>query len=259
MILLLDIGNSFIKWAGCSDGQLQETGESLHAGESLHEVFARTWGDLAAPRRVVAANVAGNALASALDGWARQHWQLDVDYVETAASGFGVTNAYAEPQRLGVDRWLTLIAAYQQAKGPVCIVDCGTALTVDAVSADGQHLGGLIVPGLGMMRDSLLKGANGIEYAPEEGENGDEVPTLLANDTQGAVEAGSLYATIAFIERVIADLQRELGQGMQVMLTGGDAPDIEPLLAGSVSWSPTLVLEGLALSAGEACAGLGGR
>jgi type III pantothenate kinase len=259
MILLLDIGNSFIKWAGCSDGQLQETGESLHAGESLHEVFVRSWGDLAVPRRVVAANVAGHAFATALEGWVKQHWQLEVDYVATGASAFGVTNAYPDPKRLGIDRWLAIIAAYQRAKGPVCVVDCGTALTVDVVADNGQHLGGLILPGLGMMRDSLLKGTEGIDYASlEEAGNSDTVPTLLANDTQGAVEAGSLYASIAFIERVVADLQREVGQSMQVMLTGGDAPDIEPLLALQLSCCPTLVLEGLALSVAEECAGLGG-
>ncbi|MGD8999390.1 MAG: type III pantothenate kinase, partial [Granulosicoccaceae bacterium] len=87
MILLLDIGNSFIKWAGCSEGSLQETGELLHAGESLHEVFAQAWGSLAVPRRVVAANVAGSAMAGALDGWVNQHWQLSVEYVHPAASG----------------------------------------------------------------------------------------------------------------------------------------------------------------------------
>jgi type III pantothenate kinase len=196
-------------------------------------------------------------MAGALDGWVNQHWQLSVEYVHPAASGFGVTNAYSEPQDLGVDRWLAIIAAYQRAKGAVCVIDCGTALTVDVVDGKGQHLGGLILPGLGMMRDSLLQRAEGIDYEPEnEPFSDDAVPTLLANDTQGAVEAGSLYASIAFIERVVADLEREVGQAMQVLLTGGDAPDIEPLLARELDYSPRLVLEGLALMAGESCAGL---
>jgi type III pantothenate kinase len=208
------------------------------------------------PRRVLAANVAGGAMAGALDGWVKQHWQLPVEYVQAAASGFGVTSAYTEPQHLGVDRWLAIIAAYQRARGPVCMIDCGTALTVDAVDGKGQHLGGLILPGLGMMRDSLLQRAGGIDYEPENERVSDDVPTLLANDTQGAVEAGSLYALIAFIERVVVDLERELGQTMQVLLTGGDAPDIEPLLTREPDYSPRLVLEGLAMMAGEGCTGL---
>lgn len=257
MILLLDIGNTFLKWAACSDGKLLKKGEFLHAGQPLHEAFATAWGAITTPRRVVAASVAGNALAGALDGWVAQHWQLAVDYAESGATALGVSNAYLEPARLGVDRWLAMLAAFQQCRGQVCVIDCGTALTVDAVSASGQHLGGLILPGLGMMRDALLRGTEGVNYDTEPDlTSDDDSPALLANDTRGAVEAGSLYAIVAFIERIVADLERETGQPMSVLLTGGDAPDIELLLSRGAEYRPALVLEGLALSVNEDCGGI---
>lgn len=250
MILLLDIGNTFLKWACLDDGAFVEDGEILHADEDeLADAFAESWADLDRPSAVYAANVAGEDLASELDSWLNQAWQINANYVEPAEEAFGVRNAYQEPQQLGVDRWLAMIAAWNQQRGPVCVIDCGTALTVDAVGADGQHLGGLIVPGLGMMRDSLLDGAQGIDYATEsEVENAD---SLLAHNTRGGVEYGSLYTILAFIDRVSTDLQRELGDNMQCILTGGDAPDILPLLARDVLHQPHLVLEGLAIRVTE--------
>jgi type III pantothenate kinase len=149
-----------------------------------------------------------------------------------------------------VDRWLAMLAAWNLLRGPVCVIDCGTALTVDALDANGQHLGGLIVPGLGMMRDSLLEGTDGIAYDSSAGEESSD--SLLAHSTRSGVEVGSLYALLAFIDRVMTDLQQELGDEMQCILTGGDAAELAPLLAREVLQQPQLVLDGLALLVTEA-------
>jgi type III pantothenate kinase len=113
------------------------------------------------------------------------------------------------------------------------------------MASSGQHLGGLIVPGLGMMRDALYAGTEGVQESVAESLAGG----LLACDTAGAVEGGSLYAVVAFIDRVCTDMEKELDEPMTCLLTGGDATDILPLLNVEVEHEPLLVLQGLALTA----------
>ncbi len=245
MILLLDIGNSFIKWCELDDGQLCETGEALHADEDLACVFDEVLGELAQPEAIWVSNVAGSELAEALQQWLQMNWGLLPQYVHSSEVFGEVRNAYSEAERLGVDRWLALLAAYEISKQAVCIIDCGTAITVDVMASSGQHLGGLIVPGLGMMRDSLYAGTNDVQESVSESPSGG----VLACDTAGAVEGGSLYAVVAFIDRVCADMEKELEEPMTCLLTGGDAPDILPLLNVEVEHEPVLVLQGLALIA----------
>ncbi len=131
----------------------------------------------------------------------------------------------------------------------MCVIDCGTAITVDAVDADGQHQGGLIVPGLEMMRGALLKHTHGVIYDMEADSSVEA--DLLGRNTRGCVEGGTLYAVIAFIDRVVSDLRKELGGEMQCSITGGDAPRVLPLLRGEYRHEPHLVLQGLARLAGS--------
>jgi type III pantothenate kinase len=245
MILLLDIGNSSIKWCWLDDGQLCNAGEVLHANAELASVLDEAWRDLPRPGAVWVSNVAGSVLAGALEQWLQQRWGLLPQYATSSEAWGEVRNAYEEPGRLGVDRWLALLAAYKTNKQAVCIIDCGTAITVDVMASSGQHLGGLIVPGLGMMRDALYAGTEGVS------ESGVESPPsgLLASDTAGAVESGPLYAVVAFIDRVCADMEKELDEPMICLLTGGDVPIILPLLTAEVDHEPLLVLQGLALIA----------
>lgn len=248
MILLLDIGNSFIKWCWLDDGQLCDAGEVLHVDEELADVLDEAWQELPQPAAVWVSNVAGNELAGALEQWLQRHWALSPGYATSCAAWGEVRNAYDEPGRLGVDRWLALLAAYEISGQAVCIIDCGTAITVDVMASSGQHLGGLIVPGLGMMRDALYAGTDGVQDSaaalPASG--------LLACNTAGAVDGGTLYAVVAFIDRVCADMEKELDEPMTCLLTGGDAVDILPLLNAEVEHEPMLVLQGLALIAESA-------
>ena len=156
-------------------------------------------------------------------------------------------NAYVEPQRLGSDRWAALIGAHAAVSGPLCVVDCGSAVTLDALDVKGQHLGGLIIPGLDMMRGALINNTSGIhEQALARGEG--EV-SVLARDTQGAVTGGVLYTLIAVIDRVTADLAADLQSPLTRVITGGDAERLLPLLAGPYRHEPELVLQGLAIVA----------
>ena len=247
MTLLVDIGNSSIAWAMLGEDGLSAGGSVLHSGKPTKALWDKLWPKLAPPR-VVVASVAAPAMAAHLKSWVARHWGIEMELITSQASALGVRNAYAEAACLGGDRWASLLAAHAQYPGrPVCIVDCGSAITIDAVDVTGQHLGGLIAPGIAMMRDSLLTGTGTIADALRPAEAGER--RLLGTDTRSGIEGGTLYAAVAFVDRVAADLRDEMGGELACVLTGGDAPQILPLLSGTFDHVPQLVLQGLALLA----------
>lgn len=249
MILLIDAGNTRIKWAVLEGGRLSVGEPVVRAADAdVVRRLAESWTALEPPQRILLANVAGDALADRLAAWARRAWKQEIERVVPCREAFGVTNAYTEPERLGVDRWLALIAARRRVAGPVCIVDCGTALTVDVMSAEGAHLGGLIIPGLGLMRRSLAEMTAGIGDGLTGG-NTAEV-SLFAKDTRGGVMGGTLYAVVAVIDRIMADVAEAMDMTVTCLLSGGDADAVLPLLAAPCRHVPDLVLEGLAVVAG---------
>lgn len=247
MILLVDAGNTRLKWAYLRD-QAFEYGGVVPRGKQVAATARKAWGELAsAPDRVLVACVAGTSFRASLKNWFEKHGSLTPEFPEAQAEAFGVRNAYAEPGRLGIDRWAALVAASRKNIRPVCIVDCGTAITIDALSAEGHHLGGLIAPGLDAMRDCLVERTAEID-AQHAVTSGDE-SSLLASDTGNAVVGGSLYAAVSMIDRVVQELAGVLGDKLRVLMTGGNAQQIMPLLESKVEFERDLVLRGLAVMA----------
>ncbi|MCU0934901.1 MAG: type III pantothenate kinase [Gammaproteobacteria bacterium] len=244
-MLVADVGNTRLKWANAAEGELTGHGAAEHAGSGLAQVLEDAWGRLRKPSRLVVANVAGPTAAGILTGWALGRWGLTPELVVPCAAAGGVRNAYPEPERLGADRWAALVGARALCADAACVVDCGSAITADALATDGEHLGGLIVPGLALMRRSLLEGTAGVRPV------GDADVSLLARNTAGAVAAGTLYAVVATVDRIGADLAAELGGRVEALLTGGDAPLLLPLLGRRWRHEPDLVLRGLAVLANE--------
>ena len=251
MILLVDIGNSRIKWASLIKKRLEHCGNAPRGKDpaTLAADLDQAWQKVKKPRAVVVSNVAGDAFAEALSAWTTERWQQQPRFVTAESSAFEVTNAYSKPERLGADRWAELIAARRHIKGAACIVDAGTAVTIDVISAQGVHQGGLIIPGLAMMRHALLEKTEELLPATEEPVSGEV--SLLARDTRDGVNGGTLYALVAVIDRVIADVHTELGTDLTHIITGGDTETLLPLLAGNYHHHPDLVLEGLAVIAEE--------
>ena len=243
MILLLDIGNSRVKWGLLERNELLPGGTAAHAGADLRAVLDGAWAKLARPERVLTCNVAGADCAQWLTDWIRAAWDMTPEFIVPQQQACGVTNAYVEPQRLGADRWAALLAAHMHIPGTACIVDCGSAVTIDALAANGEHLGGLILPGLSMMRRALIKDTH-IPDTPGYGQ-----VSLLARDTGDAVTGGVLYALVAAIDRITADVARELRGPMTRVISGGDAECVLPLLAEPYRHEPHLVLQGLAVLA----------
>ena len=246
MKLLVDIGNSRVKWATLDGGRLGAQQAASYSGWTQDDWRAVL---LAAPGidGVLAASVSA-APAAALDAAVRLATGRGASFVATSREAGGVRNAYREPQLLGVDRWLAVIAGHAAVRGACCVADVGTAATFDAVSGDGEHLGGFIIPGPDLMVRSLHGGT--ADLAGHTAASGAPGAAPLADNTRDAIERGCRVAVAAMIDRGVADVGSRLSTPPVLLLTGGAAPSVAPLLRTQASLVPDLVLRGLAVLAG---------
>ena len=152
MKLLIDIGNSRIKWVCLRDNNLENPAVMAYKDRDPEELFARLLQSDAAPEQVYIANVGGVDIGTSLAAAIGSKWNLTPVFAVVEPEFAGLTHTYRDISQLGIDRWLAMIAAWTRYRSPVCIVSCGTAVTVDGVSDSGAHLGGLIIPGVNMIR-----------------------------------------------------------------------------------------------------------
>jgi type III pantothenate kinase len=248
MNLLIDIGNSRIKWAL----SVPHSGAALTAGGYLDpddhldaqlEGIEKVSG---APRRAVIACVGSkDALSTVLDAVQDRWPQLETRHFKTTARACGVTNAYLQADTLGADRWAALIAARALLPAQHAVIaGCGTAATIDVLDAHGMHQGGYILPGLKMMREALHLGTAALPLA--EGQASALIP---ARDTRSAITAGTALCIAAAIETVTAAQLKSPGAATLCLLTGGDAEAVARNLKISCRYEPDLVLKGLAIVA----------
>ena len=163
MKLLIDIGNTRIKWAFLVNKQLRDPRALLHKDLNLQELLGSSLLRNQQPGQVYIANVADRSIGDRIAAAIKKKWGLAPVFVEVKRRSRGVTNAYRDITQLGIDRWLAVVAAWNRYRAPVCIVNCGTAVTIDGVSKSGRHMGGLIVPGLNLMQGQLTGLASGIK------------------------------------------------------------------------------------------------
>lgn len=238
MKLVLDLGNSRCKWALADVGLTP--GGAFAYGDDFARALDQTFGALARPAQVAAVSVAGAPRTDSLAQWVKRHWNLDLHRFSARAAQCGVTNAYKDPAQLGADRWAALIAARARVPDAVCVVDCGTAVTVDALDSHGVFRGGVIFPGYALMWSSLLQGTEGIQVAVGTPD------TCLAQTTADAVAAGVLYSLPGAIDRILDEQAAELDSIPQVLITGGNAEVLLSLMRHTAKLVPDLVLEGVA-------------
>jgi type III pantothenate kinase len=229
--VLLDAGNSRLKWAlldnerwlaqgHCACGDLAELKNQLRAGDRGYIASV--------------APAACEAMLRALfmDANAEAVW------LRPAMTAAGVRNGYADPASLGVDRWMALIGARRRTGDAVLVVSAGTAMTVDALSAAGEFLGGVIIPGVGLMRQALQTGTAGVTATSGEWQ-------AFPRRTADAVESGIVAALCGAIRQQHAALAAVTGAAPRCLLTGGDAPRLAPHLDLGFELAPALVLEGI--------------
>lgn len=238
MDLLIDIGNSCIKWAQWDGARLSSMARARHHGALPLDVLA-AWSQLRDVERVVLANVGPATVVRAVANASQAYWQCAPCQVQPDATG-PVGLAYAEPRSFGVDRWLALIAAHHDYPGAKLIVDAGTAITYDLLLADGTHLGGAILPGIELMRASLMQGTR----IPLHERITGSAP--WGTDTGSAIAAATLHAPAALAERLWQVLRQQNANDLTLLLTGGDAERLLPALSLPVTHCPELVLRGLA-------------
>jgi len=248
ILLLVDIGNTRVKWARLVDGQMGKQRAAASAGWGARQYARRVIGRGWAGRegRIVVSSVAGRKTHQLLVAAARQAGAPAPEFVASERTAAGVTTEYLEPWRLGVDRFVGAIGAHHLASGqPVCVVNVGTAMTIDLVDGSGLHRGGAIVPGPALMVDSLLTQTNGIRRRANGGPSG--ITSLFARTTRTAIGQGALYAAAAVIDRAIEEARGQLGARPLVLLTGGGSAAIKPLIRTTAVGLPELVLHGLAV------------
>jgi type III pantothenate kinase len=237
-MLALDAGNTRIKW-GLHDGRGWVAQGAAPTAEA--EQIARALGTATRASAAIASNVAGSKVEAQLRRICAEA-KIALRVIRSEAQQLGVINGYREPRQLGSDRWAALVAAHAAQQGHKLVVNAGTALTIDALSAEGQFLGGLIVPGPALMRRSLDRGTAGLRLT--EGDF-----AAFPASTPEAITSGAVQAAVGAIERMGALMAARGLSPVRVLLSGGAAGELAAHLPLAHAMHENLVLDGLILIA----------
>jgi type III pantothenate kinase len=244
-LLLLDIGNTRLKWAVYEAAERgldpQEHGASFL--ENIEHLGESDWARLPEPRTVLGCCVAGDAIRRRTADLVHELWERPCSWVVPNAAEAGVGNGYDHPARLGADRWVALIGARARLQaqgrgGPALVVMVGTAVTVDAMDGDGSFLGGCILPGHGIMLRALEGGTANLRVP-----TGEVVP--FPTNTSDALTSGGTYAITGAIEKMHRHLQQRSGLAPHVVVTGGAGWKVAPYLGVDYELVDSLMFDGL--------------
>ena len=266
MKLLVDVGNQRLKWATIdTDHKLDGRSGTLELDDSNRPLVLATQLDpIGRPESVWVSCVAKPEIRKVLDNFAHSEWSLKPFFISSPKRQAGIVNAYADPASLGSDRWAALVAVGDLfPRQPVIVVDAGTAITVDLLDDSGRFQGGVIFPGIQTMQSALIHHTENINFSRAI-DLADQV-NAIATNTRSAVVNGALMATAGGINLAIAKQQAHLQAGLdsaepesnehesdcRVVMAGGDARRLEPLLAARVTIRPDLVLWGLSVISRE--------
>ena len=234
--VLIDIGNTRLKWRAQQQGALVGGGTMATGDITLAALNAQLPAQIS---QLAWASVAAPECGTVVESWANTR-NLQAYKAESQAQWQDLTNGYEQPQQMGVDRWLAMVAARAQSKAPLCVADCGSAITVDYIDASGQHEGSYIIPGQRLMVQALLRDTAQIQFSGASVE-----AAVPGKNTAHAVLAGCGQMASYGLCGLLLEAQQA---GYVIMLTGGDGE--APAQALGVTYSGGLVLDGLALVAG---------
>ncbi|MFK5949932.1 MAG: type III pantothenate kinase [Methylococcales bacterium] len=239
MKLLIDIGNTRIKWATEENKIFSNSLAVEHNQYDFINLIQQAWIKIGVPKVIAVSCVSRVEIAKQLIELAKNIWPAtSIIVAKSLSSGFSVTNAYKDANKLGVDRWLGLIALQHYYPGNSIVVDCGTAITIDALNNHGVHLGGVISPGLALMQQALFQGTERLSIINQTFSVG------LSNFTESAIYSGTVYAAVGLIEKVVADV---CDNCQTLVLTGGDAELLAQHLNCKAILEPDFIVKGLAL------------
>lgn len=242
--LALDIGNTRLKWACYADPRpgailLAQGAEFL---ENIDKLSDGAWRNMAPPSQVLGCVVAGDALKRRVQEQ-MDLWDVVPQWVVASEAEAGIRNGYDHPTRLGADRWVAMVGAYHHMRRrgvsrPIVLVMVGTAVTVEALDAEGTFLGGFILPGHGIMLRALESGTAGLHVPTGEVR---EFPT----NTSDALTSGGTYAIAGAVERMVQHVQARCGIEPACIMTGGAGWKMAPNMTRPFELVDNLIFEGL--------------
>lgn len=242
--LALDVGNTRLKWAHYA---APVVGSPLLAHgavflENIDKLADEEWRDLPAPSLIVGCIVAGDAVKRRVEEQ-MEAWDVVPRWVVPSAQEAGVTNGYDHPARLGADRWVAMIGARHRllargVKKPCVVVMVGTAVTVEAIDASGKFLGGIILPGHGIMLRALESGTAGLHVPTGEVK---DFPT----NTSDALTSGGTFAIAGAVQRMVDNTTRHCGEVPECIMTGGAGWKMAPSMSIEVELVEGLIFDGL--------------
>jgi type III pantothenate kinase len=243
-MLAIDCGNTRLKWAEIEQGRFVVRGAAMLQGTD--DPFAQLSAALRPEvGRVLVASVAGDDVTERIQATVTERTGRAAEFVAVRSRAAGIECGYREPARLGVDRWLAMIAARRRVVGPFAVVSAGTAVTFDAVDRNGRHLGGLILPGDRLMLEALAAHTGRIGPVEPVDERVDGIE-LLGRSTEEAVSRGARLALAAAVDRALDVVTRSEGSVPALLVTGGDGAALADWLESEAAVRADLVLEGLA-------------
>lgn len=245
-IILIDIGNSRIKWALKSDYEYSLQNPIVHSKGNIAEKDLWKFSAVESTEDKVCKVIISSVLDEPANRYLKKQFELlfpikDVFFVRSIASGFGIKNGYQQPERLGVDRFVAMVGARAITKQALVVVDIGTAITIDLLSATGEHKGGLISAGLGLLRNSLGRSTANLPLIS------DSNCSFPATETESAIAGGTIL-TLAGLVNHIYSMQNN---DYKLILTGGDAETVSPYINAAHQIIPDLIFKGLNVIADE--------
>ena len=244
-ILLMDIGNTRIKWGVLEKRALSEIG-SLSTPHSrdfdLTPLFMSLPSDV---KSIVASCVLSKETQIKLTESFSDHFKLAIQFIKPKNRFSGLTNGYTNPSKLGTDRWAAMIGAHNEFGGNILVVDMGTAITIDYINAEGVHKGGQILPGLKSFFNILDQSTGSINTKININDTAAQDIKKWGKNTDDAVISGAMSAISGAINAAVFSFKIENSMP-SVILTGGDAIYFKDVFDYSLSYRPNLVLEGLA-------------
>lgn len=256
--LLVDVGNSRLKWYVGVQGAEQfsrETQSVPYKEQAIASLLDDQWGSIeGAIQNVYVANVAGDTIATEIKKWCIDHWNIYPEFATTSPSFQSVKSGYENHDELGIDRWLAVIAAHNRMPDKdVIVIDCGTAITVDVITRDGQHHAGPIIPSRQMMFQALATNTADLNDVSENSQS----PSVFVGNTQKAIVSGVNFAVASALDAVVSEMRQKLidKNGVNeivIMVTGGAAEAVMSLTQiKEFTVDSDLVLTGLRLMAAE--------
>lgn len=242
--LAIDVGNTRLKWAQYAHAQPgeQPIAHGVEFLENIERLAEGAWSRLAAPTGMLGCIVAGDAIRRLVEEQ-MELWDVLPQWVVASAAEAGVINGYDHPSRLGPDRWVAMIGArrrmLQQGLAlPLIVVMVGTAVTVDALDASGKFLGGLILPGHGIMLRALESGTAGLHVPTGE-------VTPFPTNTSDALTSGGTYAIAGAVERMLCHLRSKCADEPLCLMSGGAGWKMAPSMTGRIELVDMLIFDGL--------------